>query len=126
MALLDDLFDENFIDPEVEEYIDFMDADELDNTGFLTKKRVNEHFQECGEMLNLFMVYPDRFVDLITPKESHFRLFFFQRILNSTNRAKGLDSLRYRTLFMILHDNTYIQQTPPVFRVTVPKQHASC
>ena len=79
--LIDDLFDESFIDPEVEDYINFLEADEQDNTGFLTKKRVNEHFQECGEMLNLFMVYPDRFVDLITPKESHFRLFFFQRIM---------------------------------------------
>lgn len=27
------------------------------------------------------MVYPDLFVDLITPKRSHFRLFFFQRIM---------------------------------------------
>ena len=79
--LIDDLFDESFIDPEVEDYINFLEADEQDNTGFLTKKRVNERFQECGEMLNLFMVYPDRFVDLITPKESHFRLFFFQRIM---------------------------------------------
>ena len=81
MALLDDVFDESYIDPEVEEFINFMDAEELDTTGFLTKKRVNENFQQCGEMLNLFMVYPDRFIDLITPKESHFRLFFFQRLI---------------------------------------------
>ena len=79
--LIDDLFDESFIDPEVEDYINFLEADEQDNTGFLTKKRVNEHFQECGEMLNLFMVYPDRFVDLIIPHNSHFKLFFFQRLM---------------------------------------------
>lgn len=79
--LLDDLFDDEALDPEVEDYINFMDADEQETTGFLTKKRVNEHFQECGEMLNLFMVYPDRFVDLIIPHASHFKLFFFQRLM---------------------------------------------
>ena len=79
--LIDDLFDESFLDPEVEDYINFLEADEQENTGFLTKKRIDEHFQECGEMLNLFMVYPDRFVDLIIPHESHFKLFFFQRLM---------------------------------------------
>lgn len=79
--LLDDLLDDETLDPEVEDYINFMDADEQETTGFLTKKRVSEHFQECGEMLNLFMVYPDRFVDLIIPHASHFKLFFFQRLM---------------------------------------------
>ena len=67
--LIDDLFDESFLDPEVEDYINFLEADEQENTGFLTKKRIDEHFQECGEMLNLFMVYPDRFADLISPHD---------------------------------------------------------
>ena len=79
--LIDDLFDESFLDPEVEDYINFLEADEQENTGFLTKKRIDEHFKECGEMLNLFMVYPDRFVDLIIPHDSHFKLFFFQRLM---------------------------------------------
>ena len=81
MPLLDDIFDDNFIDPEIEEYIDFMDNEEQEITGFLNRKRVNEHFNECGEMLNIFMVYPDLFLDLITPHDSHFHLFFFQRIM---------------------------------------------
>ena len=79
--VLDDLLDEDILDPEIEEYIDFMSADEQESTGFLTKKRVDEHFEECGEMLNLFMVYPDKFLDLIVPHNSHFSLFFFQRII---------------------------------------------
>ena len=79
--ILDDLWDEDTLDPEIEEYIDFMSADEQESTGFLTKKRVDEHFEECGEMLNLFMVYPDKFLDLIIPHNSHFSLFFFQRII---------------------------------------------
>lgn len=81
MALFDDFFDENYIDPEVEEYFEFLDADEQEQTGFLTKKRVRENFKKCGDMLNLFMVYPDKFIDLMVPKSSHFNLFFFQRII---------------------------------------------
>jgi hypothetical protein len=79
--LIEDIFDDSAIDPEIESYISFMDSDEQDNIGFLTKKRVNEHFEECGKMLNEFIAYPDIFVDLIVPKESHFHLFFFQRIM---------------------------------------------
>ena len=79
--LLDDLTYEAPLDPEVEEYINFLDADEQESTGFLNKKRVDEHFKECGDMLNLFIVYPDRFVDLIIPHDSHFKLFFFQRLM---------------------------------------------
>lgn len=81
MPLIDDIFDESYIDPEVEDFINFLAEEEQENTGFLTKKRIDEHFQECGEFLNQFMVYPDLFVDLITPKRSHFHLFFFQRIM---------------------------------------------
>ena len=72
---------ELFLDPEIEEYINFLEADERDQSGFLNKKRVRENFKKCGDLLNLYMVYPDRFVDLITPKESHFHLFFFQRMM---------------------------------------------
>lgn len=81
MPLIDDIFDESYLEPEIEEFIDFFSEDEQDSTGFLTKKRVNEHFEECGEFLNQFIAYPDIFVDLITPKRSHFHLFFFQRIM---------------------------------------------
>lgn len=79
--LIDSLFDDTYLDPEIEDYIDFMESDEQENTGFLTRKRVDQNFEKCGEMLNLFMAYPDMFVDLITPKANHFRLFFFQRIM---------------------------------------------
>lgn len=79
--LLDDFIDDSYLDPEVEDYINFLDSDDQDSTGFLTRKRVDEHFQKCGEMLNNFMVYPDRFIDIITPHKSHFHLFFYQRIM---------------------------------------------
>lgn len=81
MPLIDDFLDDNYIDPEINDYIDFLDSDDQDTTGFLTRARVNENFNKCGEMLNQFMVYPDLFVDLITPHSSHFHLFFYQRIM---------------------------------------------
>ena len=81
MPLLDDFLDDNYVDPEVNDYIDFLDRDDQDTTGFLTRARVNENFEKCGEMLNQFMVYPDIFIDLITPHSSHFHLFFYQRIM---------------------------------------------
>ena len=78
--LKEDIFDDK-VDPEVEAYFSFLDEEDQTNTGFLTKKRINQHFQEVGEYLNYFIAYPDYFVDLITPKDSHFRLFFLQRIM---------------------------------------------
>lgn len=84
MPLLNNVFDENYIDPEIEEYFNFLDADEQEQTGFLNKKRVRANFQKCGEMLDLFQQYPDKFIDLITPKESAFHLFFFQRLILRT------------------------------------------
>ena len=81
--MLDDLnfYNEDFIEPEIADLIDFFDNEERQNTNTLTKQRVNEHFQEAGEYLNNFMVYPDLFVDLLVPKRSHFRLYPFQRIM---------------------------------------------
>lgn len=76
----DDIFDDS-IDPEIEDYFNFLDEDEQDHTGFLTKKRISANFEEVGNFLNFFIAYPDYFVDLITPKSSHFHLFFFQRMI---------------------------------------------
>ena len=78
--LKDNIWD-NELDPEIQEYITFMNDDEVDNTGFLTKKRIDANFDKVGEMLNLFMVYPDRLIDILIPKKSHFHLFSFQRII---------------------------------------------
>ena len=83
MPLIDNinLFDDNYLDPEVEDYIKFLDEDDQDSTGFLTKKRVDRHINELYEALNLFVTYPDLFIDLITPHDSNFHLFFFQRLI---------------------------------------------
>lgn len=79
--LIEDVFDDDSLDPEIEEYINFMDADDQESTGFLTHKRIDEHFEELGQALNYLIAYPDRLVDIMTPAASHFHLFFFQRIM---------------------------------------------
>lgn len=73
--------DENYLEEEVQDYINFLNDDDQDKNGFLTHKRVNANYEKVGNMLNQFMVYPDLFVDLITPSESKFHLFDFQRII---------------------------------------------
>lgn len=94
MPLLDDFLDDNYVDPEVNDYIDFLDSDDQDTTGFLTRARVNANFEKCGEMLNQFMVYPDLFIDIITPHSSHFHLFFYQRIMLRC-MARGIATYEY-------------------------------
>lgn len=76
-----DVFDDTYVEPEIDEYIKLLDEDDQDTTGFLTKKRVNAHFHEVGNYLNQLAAYPDIFVDLMTPRTSHFHLFFFQRLM---------------------------------------------
>lgn len=124
MPLLDDLLeDEAYLDPEIEDFLNILDADEQETTGFLTRKRVNENFKKCGEYLNYFIAYPDMFVDLITPKSSHFHLFFFQRIMircmargnatyetfsRSTSKSFLADLDRYLHCMFIPRHNTTI------------------
>lgn len=55
----------------------------------LTEQRIQKHFDDYGKMISFFTAYPDLFIDLITPKESHWTLFPYQRIFL---RA----SMRYR------------------------------
>ena len=97
--LFEDIFDENYIDPEVQDYINFMDADDQESTGFLTHKRVDAHFQEVGEALNYLIAYPDRLVDLMTPAASHFHLFFLQRIMMRCMRRGNASFHFFHTQF---------------------------
>ena len=73
--------DDMYLDQEVEDYINFLNDDDREQNGFLTHKRVDENFEKVGKILNEFIVYPDRFIDLIIPHDSKFHLFFFQRIM---------------------------------------------
>lgn len=57
----------------------------------LNEDYLESHYNDIGELLNLFISYPDLYVDIITPAESNFELFFYQRItLRALMRFKDL------------------------------------
>ena len=57
MALIEDAFDENYIDPEVEEYFNFLDADEQEQTGFLNKNFFGLRLLNTGNITTLFAIH---------------------------------------------------------------------
>ena len=46
----------------------------------ITPMYVDDHREELEEMVRLFTLYPDYLIDVITPQDSFFRLYFYQRI----------------------------------------------
>lgn len=53
---------------------------ELEKGSLLSTDRIEENRELIEKYLGLFTAYPDLFIDLITPKDSGFKLYFFQRI----------------------------------------------
>lgn len=47
----------------------------------LTSDWILEHRELIEKYLSFFSAYPDIFLDIITPKESNFQLYFYQRIV---------------------------------------------
>ena len=57
----------------------------------LNEEYLIEHKEEIGNMLTFFTAYPDLFIDLITPEDDNFQLFFYQRIfLRAAMRFKSV------------------------------------
>lgn len=52
----------------------------IDKNVTLTEEFVQENFDNVQKIMKYFLLYPDIFLDWITPKESNFKLFFYQRI----------------------------------------------
>ena len=78
-----------YIEDEIQDYIDFLDNADVIGDMLLTSKKVDQHFQECGEALNQLLAYPDILLDIVTPCDSKFNLFFYQRIvLRSMSRFR--------------------------------------
>ena len=59
----------------------YRDGIEIDKGVILNEDYLDSHFTEIGDMLSLFSAYPDIFLDFITPADSNFELFFYQRIV---------------------------------------------
>lgn len=69
-----------------------IDGVPLEKGVILTEEYVDEHFDVITQYLDLFLKYPDLYLDMITPSYKNFNLFFYQRLLL---RA----FLRYRYVF---------------------------
>ena len=52
----------------------------IDKGVILTEDRIDKNYELYTWYINFFTAYPDLFVDMITPKESNFKLFPYQRI----------------------------------------------
>lgn len=59
----------------------------------LNEEYLTDNFQQVCDMLDYFIDYPDMFIDLITPEEDGFHLFFYQRIF-----LRAI--MRYKTVFV--------------------------
>ena len=66
---------------------------EIEKGVVATEDYLRKNFDKIGEMLSIFTAYPDIFLDFITPEDSNFQLFFYQRI---TLRA----IMRYRDIYV--------------------------
>ena len=52
----------------------------IDKGVILTEDRIESNYDLYTKYINFFTSYPDLFIDMITPKESNFKLFPYQRI----------------------------------------------
>ena len=58
----------------------FRDNIELEKGVLLNRQRVDDQWDVYTKWMNYFTAYPDKFIELITPAESNFKLFFYQKI----------------------------------------------
>lgn len=70
-----------YVEPEIDEYMTFLNSSNSKNVKILRKERVKEKLDLYTNALNTFLVYPDILSDILTPKNSHFSMFFAQRIV---------------------------------------------
>lgn len=58
----------------------FRDGIEVEKGIELTSERIDRNLETYEKICEKFTAYPDLFIDLITPTDSNFELFFYQRI----------------------------------------------
>ena len=58
----------------------FKNGIELEKGAVLTEQRIDKHRELYEQICQFWSVYPDCFLDGISREDSHFKLFFYQRI----------------------------------------------
>jgi hypothetical protein len=69
------------IPQEIADYLKFLNKTDEIQEKMLTKDRIMKNFNGFGKAFNLFLAYPDLFVDIMTSKHSSFELYFVQRVV---------------------------------------------
>lgn len=68
------------LDSFLNEYYDVILERNDEEKVVITPDYINEHQKEMEDMVTLFTLYPDYLIDVITPHDSYFKLFFYQRV----------------------------------------------
>lgn len=63
---------------EITDYLDFLNSVDETKNKLVTKKRIDKNFDNFGNAINTFLAYPDKLVELMTPRDSKFHLYFSQ------------------------------------------------
>lgn len=79
----------NYIEPEIQEYLNFLDSITQETPHVVSRERIDKNLDKFGEAINTFLVYPDILSDIMTPRDSHFSMFFAQRmVLRAMSRSR--------------------------------------
>lgn len=90
----------------------YRDGVPLEKGAVLTERRIKKHLQLYQQYMELFMAYPDMYLELIKPVGSKFKLKFFQimflraclrygRVLTIAPRAAGKSFICILALYLI-------------------------
>lgn len=71
----------NKLEPQIQDYIDFLNQTTQAAPNVVKKERILANLEGFGKAINTFLTYPDVLVDIMTPKDSSFSLFFLQRMV---------------------------------------------
>lgn len=58
----------------------YRDGVEMEKGAIITERRIEKHRELYETICHYWSIYPDCFVDALTPTNSHFKLYFYQRI----------------------------------------------
>lgn len=70
----------NDIPVEIADYLAFLSDTDKAKDKIVTKDRIDRNLEGFGNAINTFLAYPDKLVDIMTPKSSNFNLYFSQRV----------------------------------------------
>lgn len=105
----------------IENYLDFINSVQNKSKNVLTKQRVAEKFDDYGRAIDMFLGYPDKLVDLMTPTDSTFSLFFVQRIVL---RAMARHRQSYHTFTRAFSKSFLAFLSRYIYTMLVPRHYS--